>query len=90
MKEGIVTIGFSKPYVALLSEEGGEATYTQGQRLARGVDVSVTANTSDDNPFYADNIEAENDTGAFGKPERTDLSSMMRTRRLRSWASASS
>lgn len=65
MKEGIVTIGFSKPYVALLSEEGGEATYTQGQRLARGVDVSVTANTSDDNPFYADNIEAENDTGAF-------------------------
>lgn len=65
MKEGIVTIGFSKPYVALLSESGGNATYSGGMRLARGVSVSVNANTSDSNPFYADNIEAENDPGTF-------------------------
>ena len=62
---GKVTIGFSKPYVALYSESGGVVTYTSGQKLARGVSVSAEADSSDNNNFYADNIVAESDAGAF-------------------------
>lgn len=62
---GKVCIGFSKPYVALYSNEGTTVTYASGQLLARGVDVSIEPETSDDNAFYADNIQAENDAGTF-------------------------
>ncbi len=62
---GKVTIGFSKPYVALYSESGGTVTYSSGQLLARGVSVSVEADSSDNNNFYADNIVAETDAGSF-------------------------
>lgn len=62
---GKVTIGFSKPYVAKYTESGGAVTYSNGQRLARGVSVSAEANSSDNNNFYADNIIAESDAGTF-------------------------
>lgn len=62
---GKVTIGFSKPYVALYSESGGVVTYTSGQLLARGVSVSAESDSSDNNNFYADNIVAETDAGSF-------------------------
>ncbi len=56
---GRVRTGFSLPYVAVCSGD----TYTSGMKLARGVDVTVSPETSDDNIFYADNIEAENSAG---------------------------
>ena len=62
---GKVCTGFSKPYVALYSASGTTITYTSGQKLARGVDVSIEPETSDDNKFYADNVEAETDAGTF-------------------------
>lgn len=62
---GKVTIGFSKPYVALYSESSGTVTYSSGQLLARGVSVSVESDSSDNNNFYADNIVAETDAGSF-------------------------
>lgn len=62
---GKVTIGFSKPYVALYSESGGVVTYSSGQLLARGVSVSVESDSSDNNNFFADNIVAETDAGSF-------------------------
>lgn len=62
---GKVTIGFSKPYVALYSESGGVITYSSGQLLARGVSVSAEPESSDNNNFYADNIVAESDAGTF-------------------------
>lgn len=62
---GKVTIGFSKPYVAKYSESGGSVTYSNGQRLARGVSVSAEVDSSDNNNFYADNIIAESDAGTF-------------------------
>lgn len=62
---GKVTIGFSKPYIALYSESGGVITYSSGQLLARGVSVSGEPESSDNNNFYADNIVAESDAGAF-------------------------
>lgn len=62
---GKVTIGFSKPYVALYSELGGTITYSSGQKLARGVSVNAEPDSSDNNNFYADNIVAESDAGSF-------------------------
>lgn len=62
---GKVCTGFSKPYVALYAASGGSITYTSGQVLARGVNVTVSPETSDDNNFYADNIIAESEAGTF-------------------------
>lgn len=63
MAAGKVTIGFSKPYVALYDTSAG--TYSSGQILARGVGVSAEIESSDDNIFYADNQAAESDSGRF-------------------------
>lgn len=65
MANGQVTTGFSKPYVALYNNNNGEITYTNGMPLARGVEVSMEIETSEDNDFYADNIVAESDSGSF-------------------------
>lgn len=62
---GKVTTGFSLPYVALYAASGGTITYTSGQKLARGVDVSIAPESGNDNIFYADNIAAETDAGRF-------------------------
>ena len=62
---GKVKTGYSLPYVAKYSASGTTVSYTNGQKLARGVDASYDIDTSDDNIFYADNIEAENDNGTF-------------------------
>lgn len=65
MANGQVTTGFSKPYVANYAAADGAVTYSNGQILARGVDVSIEPETSEDNNFYADNIIAETAAGAF-------------------------
>lgn len=62
---GKVKTGYSLPYVALYGESSGTISYTSGMRLARGVEASYDIETSDDNNFYADNIEAESDSGTF-------------------------
>lgn len=68
---GQVTTGFSLPYVAVYSTSGTTITYTSGQKLARGVSVSVSPETADDNNFYADNIVAEREAGVFTGGEVT-------------------
>lgn len=65
MANGKVITGFSKPYVALYAANNGSPTYTSGQPLARGVDVSVEAETGDAVNFYADNVLAESAGGVF-------------------------
>lgn len=65
MANGQVTTGFSKPYVALYTEENGAITYTDGMPLARGVEVSVEPESSENNNFYADNQVSESDSGKF-------------------------
>jgi len=65
MAAGKVCTGFSLPYVALYSCTEGTIAYTSGQKLARGVDVSIEPDTSDDNNFYADNVAAETDGATF-------------------------
>lgn len=63
MAAGKVTIGFSKPYVAIY--DPSTQKYSDGQILARGVGVSAEIESSDDNIFYADNVAAESDAGRF-------------------------
>jgi len=65
MAAGKVLTGFSKPYVAKYSCTSGTVTYSSGQILARGVDMTISPDTSDDNKFYADNQLAENAGGQF-------------------------
>lgn len=55
---GKVCTGFSLPYVADYSAEGGTITYANCMKLARGVDVSIEP-TGSENIFYADNVAAE-------------------------------
>lgn len=62
---GKVLTGFSLPYVALYSESNGTITYSSGQKLARGVEMTISPETSDDNTFYADNQSAESASGTF-------------------------
>ena len=65
MAAGKVCTGFSKPYVAKYAASNSTVTYTAGQLLARGVNVTATPETSDDNNFYADNVVAESEAGTF-------------------------
>ncbi len=62
---GRVATGFSKPYVAEYSASGTTVTYSNGQLLARGVNVNLQPESSDDNIFYADNQAAESASGVF-------------------------
>lgn len=62
---GRVVTGYSLPYVAKYSNTGTTITYSQGQKLARGVSVDVSPESSDAVNFYADNIQAETAAGRF-------------------------
>ena len=62
---GKVCIGFSLPYVAKYSANGGSPTYSGGRKLARGVEVSIEPSSSSDNSFCCDNLVAETDAGIF-------------------------
>lgn len=65
MANGKVITGYSKPYVALYNYNNGAITYSNGMPLARGVDVSVEAESGDGVNFYADNVVAESVGGVF-------------------------
>ena len=65
MANGKVCTGFSMPWVAKYANNNGTVTYSGGIPLARGVDVSLSVESADNNNFYADNVLAETDTQAF-------------------------
>lgn len=64
---GQVGTGFSLPYVAkyTYTASSGTVAYSNGAKLARGVDVNIAPNTGNDNNFYADNVIAESENGVF-------------------------
>ena len=62
---GKVATGFSKPYVAKYLSNAGQISFTGGRKLARGVKVSLSPESSTDNNFYADNQVAESASGLF-------------------------
>lgn len=65
MAAGRVATGFSLAWVAKYSATGTTVTYTNGMRLGRSVDVTLSPETSDNEPFYADNIAAETPGAIF-------------------------
>lgn len=65
MAVGKIVTGFSKPYVALYAASSGTISYSSGQKLSQGVSVSGSADTADDNNFYADNVTSESESGIF-------------------------
>ena len=67
MANGRIITGFSKPYVAkyTVGTDGTTVTYSDGQILARGVEVQIEPEATEDNNFYADNVIAENEAGIF-------------------------
>ena len=69
MANGRVITGFSKPYVAKYTAtavtSGYSIAYSNGQVLARGVELQIEPETTDNNNFYADNVVAENEAGIF-------------------------
>lgn len=65
MANGRVITGYSKPWVALYANSGGTVTYSNGQYLARGVEVQIEPEAADSTPFYADNTIAEQAGGGF-------------------------
>lgn len=65
MANGKVCTGFSMPVVAKYTASGTTVTYSDGMPLARGVDVSLSPESSDDNIFYANNVAAESAPGTF-------------------------
>lgn len=65
MEDGRVLKGFSYPFVAKYNNAGGNVTYTGGMPLARGVDIKLNVETTDDNKFYANNVVAESEAGEF-------------------------
>ena len=62
---GKVCTGFSMPYVAKYSNIGNVVTYSGVMQLARGVSVSLSLDTTDDNVFHADNVSAETAAAIF-------------------------
>ena len=67
----MVTIGYSKPYVALYTGSAGKDVYTSGMDLGGGVSYSDSIDVADDNNFYADNRIDESETGVFVSGEAT-------------------
>lgn len=62
---GKVCTGFSKPYVAKYNNIGGVVSYSGAMQLARGVKVSLSIDTINVDPFFADNVSAETAEEAF-------------------------
>jgi hypothetical protein len=62
---GKVCTGFSKPYVAKYNNTGGVVSYSGAMLLARGVKVSLSIDTINVDPFFADNVSAETAEEAF-------------------------
>ena len=65
MANGKVITGYSMPRVAKYTANAGVITYSDGMPLARGVNVSVSAESGDGVNFYADNVLAESAGGIF-------------------------
>lgn len=65
MANGKVITGYSFPRVAKYTANEGVITYSDGMPLARGVNVSVNAESGDGVNFYADNVLAESAGGLF-------------------------
>lgn len=65
MANGKVITGYSMPYVAKYTYANDTITYSNVMPLARGVSVSIEAESGEGVHFYADNVNAESAGGIF-------------------------
>lgn len=63
--------GLSTLVIAKHSVEGSTVTYTDPTVTEKLTDYSISITSSDNNPFYADDMIAEEDKGTFQKGELT-------------------
>lgn len=57
----MATIGLSKPFFAIYTNEGATVTYSNGGVLGKYTQLDVSLNGGGSNVFYADNAPAESD-----------------------------
>ena len=57
----MATIGLSKPYYAIYSNDGNAVTYSNGGLIGKGTQLTLELEEGDSNNFYADNAVAETD-----------------------------
>lgn len=62
---GRVATGFSHPMIADYVADGTTVSYENPAVIARGVEVSLSPESADDNIFFADNVAAESMGGIF-------------------------
>ena len=55
----MATIGLSKPYFSIYSNEDNTVVYSDGGVLGKATEANITINATDDNNLYADNSIAE-------------------------------
>ena len=65
MASGRVCTGYSLPYVAKYVNTSGTISYSNGMKLARGVDVNISPSASSSTKFYVDNTSGESAAGIF-------------------------
>lgn len=64
--------GLSRPVIGdYIKGEGNAVTYSNPEVADKAVEYSVSWTTTEDNPLYADNDIAENDSGTFQSGELT-------------------
>lgn len=61
----MATIGVSKPYFARYNAVAGAVSYSGGGIFAKVTEFGATINSTEDNPFYADNAVQENEVARF-------------------------
>lgn len=62
----MATIGLSKPFFAIYSENGGIVSYENGGVLGKYTQLSLQLDTANENVLFADNGPAESDSGFGG------------------------
>lgn len=62
----MATIGLSKPYYAIYSNDGAAVTYSDGGLIGKATEMSLELEEGDANSLYADNAIAESDNQFSG------------------------
>lgn len=62
----MATIGLSKPYYAVYSNNGTTVSYATGAVMGKATEANIEIETTDDNNLYADNAVAETDRSFSG------------------------
>ena len=62
----MATIGLSKPYYAIYSNNGSVVTYSDGGVMGQATEADIKIDTTEDNNLYADNTIVETDRSFAG------------------------